>query len=192
MIQPREDRAPREFHGPTERIRKGLLAVYTGEGKGKSTAGFGTVFRALGRGYRAGVVQFIKGEWVSGEVKALERFGDLVEYHAVGEGFTWNTKDYARDVACARAGWDVCLRMVRARSFHVLLFDELNYVLHYNFLPVNDVLAGLGERDPAHHVILTGRGAPPEILEAADLVTEMREVRHPFRKGILAQPGFDY
>lgn len=187
-----EDLAPREFRGPTERIRQGLLVVNTGEGKGKSTAAFGTVFRALGRGYRVAIVQFMKGPWVTGEVAALERFGDAVEIHRVGEGFTWETKSLDKDKALARQAWEICLRLLRAGGHDVYLFDELVYVLKYRFLELPEVLAGLRERPRMAHVILTGRDAPPELIEAADLVTEMREVKHPFRKGILAQPGIDY
>jgi cob(I)alamin adenosyltransferase len=188
----KKDLAPREFKGPTKRIRKGLLLVYTGEGKGKSTAGFGAVFRSLGRGFKVAVVQFIKGKWVSGEVKALEKFGPKVNYFSVGEDFTWNTKNLDRDVATARRGWEKCLELLRANKHDVYLFDELVYVLKYEFLPLNEVLAGLKERSPQSHVIVTGRDAAPELIAMADLVTEMKEIKHPFQKGILAQPGIDY
>ena len=188
-----EDIAPREFKGPTERIKKGLLIIYTGNGKGKSTAAFGAVFRSLGRGFKAGVVQFIKGPWISGEIKALEKFGPQVEYHAVGEGFTWDTKSLEKDVACARAGWEKCKTLLRAGKHDIYLFDELVYVLKYKFLPLDEVLSDLEKwKPPMSHVILTGRDAPPELLERADLVTEMKEVKHPYQKGITAQPGIDY
>lgn len=188
-----EDIAPREFKGPTERIKKGLLIVYTGNGKGKSTAAFGAVFRSLGRGFKVGVVQFIKGPWVSGEVKLLEKFVPQVEYHSVGEGFTWDTKDLEKDIACARAGWDKCLALLKAGKQDVYLFDELIYVLKYKFLSTEDVLIDLQKfKPPLAHVILTGRDAPPELIAVADLVTEMAEIKHPYQKGILAQPGIDY
>jgi cob(I)alamin adenosyltransferase len=191
-MNPPDDVAPREFHGPSERIRKGLLIVYTGEGKGKTTAAFGMVFRALGRGYKVAVVQFMKGPWVTGEIAALERFGDVVEIHRIGEGFTWETKDLEKDKALARRAWDICLRLLRAGRHDLYLFDELVYVLKYRFLPEEEVLLGLRERPPRAHVVLTGRDASPALVAAADLVTEMKEVKHPFREGIVAQPGVDY
>jgi len=188
-----EDVAPREFKGPNERIKKGLLIIYTGNGKGKSTAAFGAVFRSLGRGFRAGVVQFIKGPWISGEVKALEKFDSQVTYESVGEGFTWDTKDLARDVASAEAGWAKCVAMLTEARHDVYLFDEILYVLKYRFLPLEKIISDLERfRPPLAHVILTGRDAPVELIERADLVTEMGEVKHPYQKGIVAQPGIDY
>lgn len=187
-----EDIAPREYQGPTESERRGLLVVYTGDGKGKSTAAFGAVFRSLGRGYRAAVVQFIKGAWLSGEVQALKKFGSQVDYFLEGEGFTWDTKNLEKDVAAARRGWDRCRTLLRERKHQIFLFDELVYVLKYRFLTLEEVLEGLKERDPMAHVLLTGRDAPQALIDAADLVTEMREIRHPFQKGIVAQPGIDY
>ena len=187
-----KDLAPREYNGPTDRIKKGLLIVYTGEGKGKSTAAFGAAFRSLGRGFKVAVVQFIKGEWISGEVKALEKFGAQVDYFSEGEGFTWDTKDLARDKATARRGWERCLQLLRERKHHLYLFDELVYVLKYEFISLEEVLAGLNERDPKAHVILTGRDAPASLIEMADLVTEMKGIKHPYRQGILAQPGIDF
>jgi cob(I)alamin adenosyltransferase len=187
-----EDVAPREFKGPAERIRKGLLVVYTGEGKGKTTAAFGAVFRSLGRGFKVAVVQFIKGPWVSGELVALEKFGAQVEYHKVGEGFTWDTKDLAKDIASAEKGWGICEDLLKRGEHDVYLFDELVYVLKYKFLTVDRVLEGLKRRPALSHVLLTGRDAPPELIAAADLVTEMKEIRHPYRQGIQAQPGIDY
>ncbi|MCG3203656.1 MAG: Cob(I)yrinic acid a,c-diamide adenosyltransferase [Elusimicrobia bacterium] len=188
-----KDVAPREFNGPTERIKKGLLIVYTGDGKGKSTAAYGTVFRSLGRGFKVAVVQFIKGPWISGEIKSLEKFGSQVEYHSVGEGFTWDTKDLKKDVASAKVGWKKCLKLLKDAKHDVYLFDEIIYVLKYKFLTLEEVLSGLNEFKPSlAHVILTGRDAPVELIEWADLVTEMKVVKHPFQKGILAQPGIDY
>ena len=188
-----KDRAPREFRGPRDRIRKGLLIIYTGDGKGKSTAAFGAVFRSLGRGFKVAVVQFIKGRGVSGELKALEKFGKNVDYFAVGEGFTWETKSLPKDMELAKRGWKQCLAFLRAGKHDLYLFDELLYVLNYRFLPLNDVAQALSRLKPARaHVILTGRNAPSKLVKMADLVTEMKEVKHPFRKGVLAQPGIDY
>lgn len=188
-----KDVAPREFNGPAKRIKKGLLIIYTGNGKGKSTAAFGAVFRSLGRGFKAAVVQFIKGAWVSGEVKALEKFGKNVEYFAVGEGFTWETKSLAKDIELARKGWDKCLSLLKAGKHDVYLFDELIYILKYKFLPVDEVADAISRLKPANaHVILTGRDVPPKLVELADLVTEMTEIKHPYKQGIAAQPGIDY
>jgi cob(I)alamin adenosyltransferase len=188
----KKDLAPREYKGPTKRESKGLLLIYTGEGKGKSTAAFGAAFRSLGRGFRVAVVQFIKGEWISGEVKALEKFESQVDYFSVGEGFTWDTKNLEKDIANAESGWRKCLELLKSNKHDVYLFDELIYVLKYDFLKLSDVIEGLKTRNPKVHVILTGRDAPAALIEMADLVTEMKEVKHPFKKGILAQPGIDY
>ena len=187
------DVAPREFRAPAERIKKGLLIVYTGDGKGKSTAAFGAVFRSLGRGYKAAVVQFIKGPWVSGEIKSLEKFGDRVSFHSVGDGFTWDTKDLEKDVASAKVGWEKCKQLLSAAQHDIYLFDELVYVLKYHFLSLEEVLADIERLKPPNaHVLLTGRDVPSALVEKADLVTEMREVKHPYRQGIVAQPGIDY
>ncbi len=188
----KKDVAPREWAGPRKRIKKGLLILYTGNGKGKSTAAFGAIFRSLGRGFSVCIVQFIKGEWVSGEIKALKKFGAHVEYYSEGEGFTWNTKSLERDISTAQRGWQRCLNLLKAKKHNVYLFDELLYVLKYKFLSVKDVINGLKLRDPDAHVILTGRDAAPELVKIADLVTEMKEIKHPFQKGILAQPGIDF
>lgn len=170
---------------------KALLMVYTGAGKGKSTAAFGTVLRALGHGHKVGVVQFIKGAWSTGEQKALARFDGLVTYEVGGEGFTWDTQDRARDMEKARQTWDVALRMLRDASYHLVVLDELNIVLRYDYLPVEEVVAALGGR--GMHVIVTGRNAPPALVEAADLVTEMKLVKHPFREqGVKAQQGIEF
>lgn len=188
----KKDHAPREYKGPQKRKQKGLVLVYTGEGKGKSTAAFGAVFRSLGRGYKVAVVQFIKGAWVSGEIKALEKFSNQVTYHSVGEGFTWNTKNLDQDIKTAKKGWDICLRLLKENKHHVYFFDEIIYVLLYKFLSENEVLRGIKLKDPNSHLILTGRQAPKRIVQRADLVTEMKCIKHPFQKGILAQPGIDF
>jgi len=183
---------PRTYQGPTQPAQRGLLIVYTGEGKGKTTAAFGAVLRSLGRGYRVAIVQFIKGKWVSGEIKALEKFSSQVAYASVGEGFTWETKSLKKDKAIARKGWRISRSLLRHKKYHLYLFDEILYVLKYRLLPIQEVVKALQRRDPKAHVILTGRDAPPSIIRLADLVTEMREVKHPFRRGFLAQPGLDY
>lgn len=187
-----EDVAPREFTPPVDRTRRGLIAVYTGDGKGKSTAAFGAALRAVGRGMDVAIVQFMKGPWVSGEFEAFKGFGNRVEVHRVGEGFTWDTKDLERDKASARAAWDICLRLLREARHGFYVFDEILYVLKYRFLPVQTVIDGLSLKPPLAHLILTGRDAPSEIIKAADLVTEMKEIKHPYRAGIAAQAGFDY
>lgn len=170
---------------------KPLLMVHTGTGKGKSTAAFGTLLRSLGHGYKVGVLQFIKGAWSTGEQKALESFGDLVTYHVAGQGFTWNTQDRAADIAQARAAWDIALQMIHDPSYHVVLLDELNIVLRYDYLPVEEVVVALKTREM--HVIVTGRNAPPALIDSADLVTEMTLIKHPFREqGIKAQQGIEY
>jgi cob(I)alamin adenosyltransferase len=188
----KKDKSPRKIYLPTKRVRKGLLVIKTGNGKGKSSAAFGMIFRALGRGMRVAVVQFIKGKWISGEIRSLETFRGRVTYHGVGEDFTWNTKSFSRDRAHAKKGWQICERLLKKGKHHVYLFDEILYVLAYNFLPLRDVINGLKKRKGHQHVILTGRHCPKKLIQMADLVTEMREIKHPFRKGILAQPGIDY
>lgn len=187
-----EDRAPREFRQTAAAVRKGLVIVYTGDGKGKTTAALGLAFRAVGRGWRVAIVQFIKGPWKTGEGAFCEELAGRIDCFTMGEGFTWITKNYEQDVAAARAGWAKCLEVLQDPRYGVVIFDELNYVLKYNFLPVAEVLDALKRRRPDLHVVLTGRDAPPELLEAADLVTEMRQIKHPYDAGITAQPGVDY
>ena len=173
-------------------IEKGLLIVHTGKGKGKSTAAFGTVLRCLGHGMRVGIVQFVKGVWTTGERIALERFGDLVTCRAMGEGFTWDTQDRARDVAAARNAWEAAKAMISDPSYRLVLLDELNIVLRYDYLPLDEVVTVLRAKPHDLHVIVTGRNARPELIEAADLVTEMTLVKHPFRAGVRAQPGIEF
>jgi cob(I)alamin adenosyltransferase len=174
-------------------IEKGLLIVHTGKGKGKSTAAFGMVFRALGHGMKVGIVQFVKGRWQTGERVALERFGDLVDINTMGEGFTWETQDRQRDLAAARAAWERAKDLIRAGEHRIVLLDELNIVLRYDYLPVEEVVAFLRDEKPAHvHVIVTGRNAKDELIEIADLVTEMTMVKHPFRSGVKAQQGVEF
>jgi len=171
---------------------KGLLIVHTGSGKGKSTAAFGLTLRALGRGWRVGVVQFIKGAWVTGERKALESFGDLITWRTMGEGFTWETQDKARDIAAAERAWAAALEMMRDPSFRLIVLDELNIALRYDYLPLDEVVAALAARRPSLHIVVTGRNAKPELIEAADLVTEMSLVKHHFAAGVKAQEGIEF
>lgn len=178
-------------------IEKGLLMVHTGKGKGKSTAAFGLVMRAIGNGFRIGIVQFVKGAWQTGERPVLEMFPDQVEIKAMGEGFTWNTQDRARDIAAAQAAWAEAKRMIEAArkdppDFDLLVFDELNIVLRYDYLDLHDVVETLKHRPPKLHIVVTGRNAKPELIEAADLVTEMTEVKHPFQAGVKAQKGIEF
>ncbi len=177
---------------------KGLLIVHTGKGKGKSTAAFGLVFRALGNGMKVGIVQFVKGKWETGERHALEKFGDQVTIKAMGEGFTWDTQDRARDIAAAKAAWEKAKEMIDAcrgedRPYDMILLDELNIVLRYDYLPLDEVVEFLEGRPEMLHVIVTGRNAKEPLIEAADLVTEMTQVKHPFREqGVKAQLGIEF
>jgi len=171
---------------------KGLLIVHTGKGKGKSTAAFGMVLRALGHGMKVGVVQFGKGSRVTGERLALEKFGNQIEIYAEGEGFTWETQDRAGDIKRAEAAWARAHSMIEDESFDMVLCDELNIVLRYDYLDVTQILDVLARRPSMKHVIITGRNAKTELIEAADLVTEMELVKHPFRAGIKGQRGVEF
>ncbi|HXT09802.1 MAG TPA: cob(I)yrinic acid a,c-diamide adenosyltransferase [Roseiarcus sp.] len=173
-------------------VAKGLLIVHTGPGKGKSTAAFGLMLRALGRGFKVGVVQFIKGAWETGERVAFERFGDEIVWRAMGEGFTWETQDRARDVAAAAAAWKAAEEMMADASLRLLVLDELNVALRYDYLPLGEVVAALRARRPDLHIVVTGRNAKPELIEAADLVTEMGAVKHHFAAGVKAQAGIEF
>jgi cob(I)alamin adenosyltransferase len=176
----------------TKTEERGLVIVHTGTGKGKSTAAFGMVMRCLGHGMRVGVVQFIKGAWDTGERHVLDRFPDLVTCRAMGEGFTWDTQDRARDIAAARAAWEAGKAMIADPSFKLVLLDELNIVLRYDYLPLDEIIATLKAKPRDLHVIVTGRNAKPELIEVADLVTEMTMVKHPFRSGVKAQKGIEF
>jgi cob(I)alamin adenosyltransferase len=173
-------------------IEKGLLIVHTGKGKGKSTAAFGLLLRAIGRGFQCGVVQFGKGAWQSGERSAIERFGDQVKWHTLGEGFTWETQDRARDVAAAERAWARAIELMEDPSIRLLILDELNISLRYDHLDLGKVLATFARRRPDLHVVVTGRNAKPELIEAADLVTEMVAVKHHFAAGVKAQQGIEF
>ena len=173
-------------------IEKGLLIVHTGTGKGKSTAAFGLALRMLGRGQRVGVVQFIKGAWHSAERDALSRFGDQVSWHTMGEGFTWETQDLKRDVAAAERAWAKALDLMADPAFALVILDELNIALRYDYLDLAAVVAALTARREGLHVVVTGRNAKPELTAAADLVTEMTLVKHHFAAGVKAQPGIEF
>ncbi|MEB3283413.1 MAG: cob(I)yrinic acid a,c-diamide adenosyltransferase [Lyngbya sp.] len=172
---------------------KGLIIVNTGNGKGKTTAALGMVMRSLGHGYRVAIVQFIKGAWEPAEKAVFSRWSDQLEFHAMGEGFTWETQDRTRDIEKAQQAWEMALSYIRNREYKLVLLDEVNVVMKLGYLSVETVLDGLAEKPEDTHVILTGRGAPEALIERADLVTEMTLVKHPFREqGVKAQPGIEY
>jgi cob(I)alamin adenosyltransferase len=173
-------------------LEKGLLIVNTGPGKGKSTAAFGLILRALGHGWRIGVVQFIKGAWSTGERRALEAFGDQISWHSMGEGFTWETQDKARDIAAATRAFEKAKELMADESIRLLVLDELNIALRYDYLPLAEVVAVLQARRPGLHIVVTGRNAKPELIDAADLVTEMTLVKHHFAAGVKAQEGIEF
>jgi cob(I)alamin adenosyltransferase len=173
-------------------VEKGLLIVHTGTGKGKSTAAFGLALRMLGRGKRVGVVQFVKGAWHTAERDALAAFGDQVVWHTMGEGFTWETQDLARDIAAAERAWAKSRELMVDPSFGLVILDELNIALRYNYLDLAAVVTALTSRRPGLHVIVTGRNAKPELIAAADLVTDMSLVKHHFAAGVKAQPGIEF
>ena len=185
-------KAAQDAEVASKTIEKGLLMVHTGKGKGKSTAAWGLMLRALGRGWRVGVVQFGKGAWQTGERQAVARFGEQVAWHTLGEGFTWETQDRARDVAAAERAWAKALELIADASIHLLILDELNISLRYDHLALGEVLAALKDRRPGLHVIVTGRNAKPELIAAADLVTEMNLVKHHFAAGVKAQEGIEF
>ncbi len=175
-----------------KKIEKGLLIVHTGAGKGKSTAAFGLALRMLGRGKRIGVVQFIKGAWHSAERDALARFGDQVSWHTMGEGFTWETQDLKRDIAAAERAWAKATELMADPTFSLIILDELNIALRYQYLDLSAVVAALSGRRSDLHVVVTGRNAKPELIAAADLVTEMTMVKHHFAAGVKAQAGIEF
>jgi cob(I)alamin adenosyltransferase len=176
----------------TKTIEKGLLIVHTGKGKGKSTAAFGMVCRAIGHGFKVGVVQFVKGKWETGERTVLEAFPEQVTIRTMGEGFTWDTQDRRRDIAAARAAWDAAKEMIADPTYRMILLDELNIVLRYDYLPLDEVIETLRQKPRDTHVIVTGRNAKDPLIEAADLVTDMTMVKHPFRDGVKAQVGVEF
>jgi cob(I)alamin adenosyltransferase len=175
-----------------KKIEKGLLIVHTGTGKGKSTAAFGLALRMLGRGKRVGVVQFIKGAWQSAERDALETFGDQVSWHTMGEGFTWDTQDLKRDIAAAERAWAKAQELMADPTLALVILDELNIALRYDYIDLKSVIATLGARRQDLHIVITGRNAKPELIAAADLVTDMTLVKHHFAAGVKAQPGIEF
>ena len=193
----RKRKAARDKILATKTIEKGLLMVHTGKGKGKSTAAFGLVTRAIGNGMNVGVVQFVKGKWQTGERVVLERFPEQVDIRTMGEGFTWETQDRARDIRAANNAWEVSKQMIEAcrgdnPRYDMVLLDELNIVLRYDYLDLNEVVEFLSARPEMLHVVVTGRNAKPALIDAADLVTEMTMVKHPFRAGVKAQKGIEF
>jgi len=189
----KKKKAARDKILATKTIEKGLLIVHTGKGKGKSTAAFGMIFRALGHGLPVAIVQFVKGKWQTGERVALEKFGDLVSINTMGEGFTWETQDRQRDLQAARAAWERAKAILKAGKHRIVLLDEINIVLRYDYLPVEEVVGFLRDEKPADvHVIVTGRNAADALIEISDLVTEMEMVKHPFRSGVKAQKGIEF
>ena len=188
-------KAARDRMMATKAGDKGLVIVHTGAGKGKSSAGFGMILRCIAHGMPCAVVQFIKGAWDTGERRLIEtHFADLCQFHAMGEGFTWETQDRARDIAAAAAAWEKARALIRDPAIRMVLLDEINIALRYGYLDLGEVLRVLaGEKPEMTHVVLTGRNAAPELIEAADLVTEMTLVRHPFREqGIKGQAGVEF
>ena len=193
----RKRKAVRDRILATKTVEKGLLIVHTGKGKGKSTAAFGLAVRAIGNGMKVGVVQYVKGKWRTGERGVLEKFPEQVEIRTMGEGFTWETQDRARDIQAARNAWDVSRQMIEASrgddpKYDLVLLDELNIVLRYGYLDLVEVVEFLSNKPEMLHVVVTGRNAKPELIEAADLVTEMAMVKHPFRAGVKAQKGIEF
>jgi cob(I)alamin adenosyltransferase len=171
---------------------RGLVIVHTGKGKGKTTAAMGMAMRCVGHNMKVGIVQFVKGVWDTGERRVLARFPDLCVMRAMGEGFTWDTQDLKRDLAAARRAFDAAKEMIADSSFRMVVLDELNIVLRYGYLPLDEVLETLRNKPHDLHIVVTGRNAKEELIEAADLVTEMTLVKHPFRAGVKAQAGVEY
>lgn len=188
----RKKKAARDKIIATKTIEKGLTIIHTGKGKGKSTAAFGMIFRAIGNGMKVGVVQFVKGKWGTGERKVLEAFPDQVTLATMGEGFTWETQDRQRDIDAATQAWETAKAMILDSEHDMVLCDELNIVLRYDYLPLDDIISTLKEKPEMKHVIITGRNAKDELIDFADLVTEMEVIKHPFRSGVKAQVGIEF
>ena len=188
----KKKKAARDKIIATKTREKGLVMVHTGKGKGKSTAAFGVVFRALGNGMKVGVVQFVKGKWQTGERVILDKLGDQVTMTAMGDGFTWETQDRQRDIDAARAAWERAKIMILDDEHDLVLCDELNIVLRYDYLDVAEIIETLKQKPEMKHVIITGRNAKDELMDIADLVTEMTMIKHPFRDGVKAQVGIEF
>ncbi|MBI3999289.1 MAG: cob(I)yrinic acid a,c-diamide adenosyltransferase [Candidatus Omnitrophica bacterium] len=173
--------------------KKGLIIVHTGDGKGKTTAALGIAFRAAGNDMRVVIIQFIKGKWKYGELESARQLKTPIEIHQAGEGFTWDTKNPARDIEMTQKGWVICKEKMLSGKYNVVVFDEINYVIDYGYLNVKEVVSALKQKPEMVHVILTGRNAKPELVEIADLVTEMKEIKHPFKEqGIIAPRGIEF
>ena len=173
-------------------VEKGLVIVHTGPGKGKTSAALGMAIRAIGHDMKVGIVQFVKGAMATGERAVFDRFPGLAEFKPMGEGFTWDTQDRTRDIAKVREAWDAAKARIMDPEWKMVVCDELNIALRYDYLPVDEVLAVLAARPADTHVVITGRNAPPELIEVADLVTDMQMVKHPFRSGVKAQAGVEF
>jgi cob(I)alamin adenosyltransferase len=172
--------------------KKGLLMVFTGNGKGKTTAALGLTFRALGHGQRVCFIQFIKGSWQYGELDTAKHFPDQLDFHVMGRGFTWKSDNLEKDIAVARNGWEYAKKILAENQHHLVVLDELTYLITYNMIQEQEILDVLTARDPAQHVVITGRGAGKGLINAADLVTEMQAIKHPFTQGIKAQKGIEF
>lgn len=175
-----------------KQMSKGLLIVYTGNGKGKTTAALGMAMRSAGHGLKVCVIQFIKGSWHYGEIDAIKRFEGLIDLHVMGKGFTWKSDNLEEDARLAREGWEFACTTIASGAYHTVVLDEFTYLLHYKMLEIEPCLHFLATRNPAQHVVITGRYAPEQLIEAADLVTEMRMIKHPLEKGIKAQKGIEF
>ncbi len=185
-------RAARDKILATKTEERGLIMVHTGKGKGKSTAAMGLAMRCIGHGLKVGIVQFVKGVWETGERAVLDDYPALVTIKAMGEGFTWDTQDRQRDLAAARKAWDMVKTMMIDPTYHMVIADELNIVLRYDYLPIAEIIETLSAKRADLHVVVTGRNAKPELIEIADLVTEMTQIKHPFRSGVKAQIGIEF
>ena len=188
----RKKKAARDKILATKTEERGLVIVHTGKGKGKSTAAMGMAMRCVGHGMRVAIVQFVKGVWETGERDVLAAFPDLVTIRAMGEGFSWETQDRQRDLAAARAAWDAAKDLMADPSYKMIILDELNIVLRYGNLPLDEVVETLRNKPDDLHIVVTGRNAKDELIEVADLVTEMTQVKHPFRAGVKAQAGIEF
>ena len=188
----RKHKAAKDKILATKTKEGGLLVVHTGKGKGKTTAAMGIVARCIGHGKKVGIVQFVKGVWATGERDVLDTFPDLVTIKAMGEGFTWDTQDLNRDIAAARAAWEQAKELMADPKIDMVLMDELNIVLRYENLPLDDIIETLTNKPEDLHIIVTGRNAKEELIDVADLVTEMTQIKHPFRSGVKAQKGIEF
>jgi cob(I)alamin adenosyltransferase len=193
-VEPGVTEAPQEKKIPKEvkRRKKGLIIVHTGNGKGKTTAALGIALRCSGNKMKSWTVQFIKGSWKYGELEAAKRLAPYMEIRPMGEGFTWETKNRTRDIEMARKAWELGREKMMSGEYDLVIFDEINYVIDYQYLEVDEVVECLRKKPPLVHVILTGRNAHSKIIEIADLVTEMKEIKHPFKQGLYAQRGIEF